>query len=250
MLVITDGRDDYLKQTLKSAAAELPWRHIVGLFVVDDKPGRTKDPKPISELDDVMGDRFFAIARPRIKKRGFGGAINAGWDLIRQHADRLDVTHVFHLEDDFTFNEPVDLLSMSFVLADNKAIQQVALQRQPIAANEVAAGGVIASWANGYVECQMSVPMTTFVDDDGADIAAFEIDGPLATWCEHDLFFTTNPSLYRLELTTEEWPAGAGSEAAFTARLKAMGLRFAYWGAKTDRPKVHHIGDHRAGTGY
>lgn len=242
LLIITDGRTEYLAQTLASAADNLPLSRFVSFVLVNDSGSSLADDHPLRIFRELLNKAEAADAdfewlyiAPKSGKRGFAGAIQAGWAAITG-ADRVKSldrgpTHVFHLEDDFTFNEPVDIDGMALVLEDDLHVAQVALQRQPVNDVEAAAGGVIAMWPDEYAEHE--------------DVAR------KLRWCEHDLFFTTNPSLYRATLpATHPWPSGARSEEAYTAQLRAAGYRFAFWGAKTDPPKVHHIGEHRTGTGY
>ena len=70
------------------------------------------------------------------------------------------------------------------------------------------------------------------------------------SFLEHDLFFTTNPSLYRRSLLDNQWPEGPQSEGRFTGWMRDLGYRFAYLGEGSDPPWVHHIGDERAGKDY
>jgi hypothetical protein len=62
-------------------------------------------------------------------RQGFGGAIRFAWELVRwlPGGDRF----VLHLEDDFVFRRPVDLMAMAHVLDDEPHLVQLALRRQP-----------------------------------------------------------------------------------------------------------------------
>jgi hypothetical protein len=191
-LLISDGRDEYLMQTLESATKMLPEfdQHI--------------------HIDD------------REHQLGFGGAIRAGWEQV-------ETDYVFHLEQDFTFNVPVDLDGMVALLERQPHLAQVALKRQPWNREERRAGGIVELHPHDFTE---------------------RTDGQ-ATWTEHRRFFTTNPSVYPSELLTFGWPDGDQSEGMFTHRLlRDPQLRFAFWGGKFDPPTVHHIGDVRSGNGY
>ena len=217
LLVITDGRGDCLGRTLASARTHLHGP-ITRRVMIDD----SADTAYGVHLDQVHGHSFEIIHHDR--RRGFGGAIASGWSTLAVEP------WVFHLEDDFTFNRHVDLNAMARVLAAHPNLVQLALRRQPVNDAEAAAGGVVEMWPDEYTEAT---------------------DGAGHHWLEHRLFFTTNPSLYRRSLTTAGWPTGEGSEQAFTDRVLANDqLRCAFWGRRTDRPWVHHHGDHRVGTGY
>lgn len=217
LLVMTDGRLDCIEQTIESARTNLDGE--VTYKVIHDD---TADDQHRDRLREMFPD-FEVIGQQR--RMGFGGAIQSAWGNIKARPERF----VFHLEDDFTFNEPIDTPAMAHVLDRNPDIVQMALRRQPWNPSELAAGGVIECAPEAYIECS---------------------DG-LSDWLEHRLFFTTNPSVYRRTLTDKGWPAGDHSEGVFTRQLlDGPGVRFGYWGRRTDAPKVHHIGEHRTGTGY
>jgi len=214
-MVITDGRE-CLFRTLKSARDYLPAfdRYVL----INDCP----DPGFGESVQMAWGE--FEIVPPRRERRGFGGAIQAGWDVISE----MDVDYVFHLEDDFVFNRDVDLDAMARLLTRSPSVAQVVLRRQAWGPREVEAGGVVEVWPDEYV------------DQDRWGLQ----------WLQHDLYFSTNPSLYRRELLGLGWPTGSNSEARFTEELVAAGRHFAFWGRRTDEPWVTHIGEERTGVGY
>jgi hypothetical protein len=159
-----------------------------------------------------------------IKKWGFGGAIRTAWNYIPD-----GIPYIFHLEDDFTFNWPLDVQAMTDVLERRPYLRQMALRRQPWSELEHEAGGVVECHPHEYTE------MT-----DGTN-----------HWLEHRLFFTTNPSIYPRHTINEGWSTGSGSEAAFTRQaLRDPAARFGYWGTRESEPWVTHIGNQRFGTGY
>lgn len=229
LLVITDGRRQYLERTLASAAENLvtsdgtdPIRRRV---MVDD----SGDQAYAQWLDESFG-RFHIVHTPG--RTGFGAAIQAGWDEVdadHPKTGRRGTGFVFHLEDDFTFNRPVQLDRLAALLDRRADIAQVALRRQPWNDAERRAGGIIEQHPDAYTETR-----------DGDD-----------AWLEHRQFWTTNPSLYRTSLIARGWPTGDHSEGHFGIGLcEDPELRFAYWGARSDGPWVEHIGAERAGTGY
>jgi hypothetical protein len=195
LLFISDGRTEY---------HELSWR---------------------SAMDNLPAfDEYVAVEDPDHSK-GFCGAIREGWD----HICGLDVDYVFHLELDFTFNEPVNFDEMVDLLERNVEVAQVSLKRQPVNEREREAGGIVEADPDDFVEAS----------------------DEYATWTEHRRYFTTNPSIYRASLCRLGWPQEAESEGKFTHRLlRDPLLRFAIWGGKHDPPKVQHIGEVRAGALY
>lgn len=214
---MTDGRTDCIQRTI--ASAETALGSDITHRVIHDDTGDT-------EHRDVlrgMFPEFEVIGQPA--RQGFGGAIRSAWRYVGQ----LPARFVFHLEDDFTFNEQIPLADMAKVLDRNPHLVQLALRRQPWNPAEMAAGGIIEQHPGEYHECS---------------------DG-VSTWLEHRRFFTTNPSLYRRTLCDIGWPEGDQSEGRFGIQICAdPDVRFGYWGPASSDPKVHHIGDHRNGTGY
>jgi len=124
LMVITDGRWDYLQRTLESAAVALdwPWHQKI---LVDDS----------GEEKGFCPDGFeFVKNTPR---RGLAGAIQSGWDALDK-----DIDYVFHLEDDFIFPDVVDIELMIEILEYEPELAQVALLRQPWSPEEQQAGGI------------------------------------------------------------------------------------------------------------
>jgi hypothetical protein len=220
LLVITDGRRDCITRTIPSALAQLegPITHRV---IYDD----SGDDGHRDWLEDTF-PTFEIVSHP-MGRQGFGGAIRAAW----AHCRHLDEDYIFHLEDDFTFNRPVPLDRLAAVLRDHPYLVQLALRRQPWNDVERAAGGIVESRRDEYTE---------HADEHGN------------VWLEHRCFFTTNPSLYRTELTRKQvWPKGLHSEGMFSQMLaRSPKVRFGYWGSFDSGEAVTHIGEHRVGTGY
>lgn len=187
--VLTDGRDELLARTLASAREHLAGQ-VDHLFVVDDS-GR-------------YGPR-----------KGLAGAVQTLWS----HALGVGADYLFHLEDDWRFNETPDLATMVNLLVDFPDLAQVVLQRQALTASEHAAGGVAAH--AHWEECV----------------------NPWAAWVQQDDIFSLNPCLVPRRILEMGWPAG--NEAGMTERLRGRYLS-AFWGRKDSAPQVHHLGDHRS----
>lgn len=210
LVVITDGRIDYLRRTLASAVEMLDadWD---ARIIVDD----SGDP-----------DHAAAIVRewPRwesihtIRRAGFAATVRAAW----QAAIDAGATHVWHQEDDFLINQPLRVDWLQQDLDANPRLAQIALKRQPVNAIEEAAGGFMEMWPADWRWQQ----------------------GGLV---EHVVTFTTNPCLIpahaiRCALASPE-PL---TEPEITRQLRAAGYRFAFLGALDDPPLVTHIGEHRS----
>lgn len=241
LLVMTDGRLDCLTQTLRSAAENLMHDGMVdNVFIHDD----SNDPDYRAMLVDwsIESTGWYVFGpKPGSGKSGFGGAIRAAWEVLRTQPHDF----VFHLEDDFTFNRPVDLRAMAGVLLTNPEIVQIALRRQPWNDLERAAGGVVEMHPEAYTD--------RHVWDNTSRMADGREDPRLHPILEHTQFWTTNPSLYRRSLLDiHHWPDGEHSEGVWSQHLRTThpDWRFAYWGQRDDGPWVHHIGTERVGTGY
>jgi hypothetical protein len=228
LIVITNGRDDYLKETI--ASFENMVDGDIGVRLLYDDTG---DQAHVRRMVERWGDRFHvAPSRESIRVRGFGGAIGYCWDWIRGwNVSSTDdpVTHVFHLEDDFTFNRPVNLDHLARILDRHRYLAQLALRRQPVNEHERTAGGVVECWPDEYVEVEHADHV----------------------WLEHRLFWTTNPSLYRASFCDIGWPVSSASEQIFTGLMRQdPAVRFGYWGARDSGEWVRHIGEQRTGKGY
>jgi glycosyltransferase involved in cell wall biosynthesis len=124
LMVITDGRWDYLQQTLQSAAECLDYPFSQRLLVDDS-----------GESVGFAPDGFDIIRN--LPRKGLAGAIQTGWDHLND-----DIDFVFHLEDDFVFPDEVDIELMVEILEYEPELAQVALLRQPWSPEERQAGGI------------------------------------------------------------------------------------------------------------
>lgn len=158
LMCITDGRWDYLQQTIASAEEMLDWPFHYKLLV-DDSGSATET------CPQFDGWRY--LKNP--ERRGLAGAIASGWEFIPPTTD-----YVFHLEDDFTFPAPVPIADMVQALEADSSLAQVALLRQPWSPEEQHAGSIYAMNRGVY-----STSKATGVE--------------LVT---HRRLFTFNPSLY------------------------------------------------------
>jgi glycosyltransferase involved in cell wall biosynthesis len=124
LLVITDGRWDYLQRTLQSAIECLNYPFAQRLLVDDSG-------EPLGFAPDG-----FDVIRNH-PRRGLAGAIQTGWDHLND-----DIEFIFHLEDDFIFPEPVDIAWMIEYLQADPSLAQIALHRQPWSPEEQQAGSI------------------------------------------------------------------------------------------------------------
>lgn len=206
LLIVTDGRGDYLARTWESAQANLKydWHEIV---VVDDSAsnGHSVAVSMLTRADHVLRHKT---------KRGGAAAIRTAWEYLRT----TDTDYIFHLEDDFIFPEPIAVADLVRALETNPTTLNVVLRRQPWGGE----GG------RGPLEGLAYVP---------------PVEGPPLV--HHTRGFWLNPCIYRRNLTEREWPEH-GHEHHFTTPLIAEGYDFAFYGTLDDPPRCHHIGEHRS----
>lgn len=224
LLVFTDGRGKCLKETLNSFQD-----NVVGEFkhkiIVNDCPD---DREFTAWVRDRYREDFKIVPPLANRRRGFDGAIRAGWAAVRE---LRDVEYVVHLEDDFKLLKTLDLSLVQKLLDKRKHIVQVALLRNPVAPQEIKAGAV---WKT-HPECYR-----------------WSYDADLdVRWYEQRLFFTTNPSMYRKSLVRQyDWPNSLHSEGIFTKQIfdENPDWYSAYLGSGEEW--VRHIGEQRKGTRY
>ena len=196
------------------------------LFITDGRPYAV--PTLLSAIQHLQlphGSEIICV-EDREHELGFNGAIREGWRRVLE----TDAEFVFHLEDDFVFTRPVPFALMLAALRDDPDLAQVALKRQAWNKREKAAGGLIEADPAGFTSEQSGYGFLT----------------------HHRKFFTTNPSLYPRWVVDRGWPEGPESEGRFGIELfkDDPEIRCAFWGKRFDAPRVHHIGDERAGVGY
>lgn len=206
-----------MEQTVASARQHLKWDFHQKIIIDDSLSAEYRD-WLTSEYTD-----FELHLNATTEKRGFGGAIRAGWASVS------NCDYVFHLEDDFIFNEDINIDDMITILEENPSLAQVALKRQPWNDEEHAAGGFMEQNLDAYEQ----------------------MESVRISWVKQSLFFTTNPSLYSTKLLEIGWPDVPRSEGIFSIEyLLPRGYEFGFLGRKEDPPKVTHIGTNRVGVGY
>ena len=220
LAVTTDGRQECLERTIASALEQL--QGLDGPRLIFDDSGDRAYQRWLRSTYQREG---FTVAYGR-ERVGQGKALARMWKHL---ADSMYRSHpwVFHLEDDFLFDRPVDLEQLRSVLEERPCLAQMALLRQPWFSGEVKAGGIIERDPDEYIR-----------------VSAGDVE-----WFEHRMWFTLNPCLYRRELCELERPTGYRHEWSFGRRLcEDPEVRFGLWGDGT--PWVTHIGEKRIGRGY
>jgi len=211
LVVITDGRYDYLHETLTSLNEKVDFKFDHRFIINDEGTDNSK-----AYLKAEYGEQYTIIHHPN--RSGLTQAVRYAWTAALE----AEVDYVFHLEEDFTFNEAVDVWCMKFILQQNPHLTQMLLKRQPWSAEEIAAGGYVDMDPDAYED-----------KEDG-----------IHTWCEHRKFFSLNHCLIPRRVYEQMWHDD--NERGFTAQLMADETnKSGIWGHKFDAPKVHHIGVRR-----
>lgn len=220
IIVLTNGRRECIARTIPSIREHLI---VVGDMVIVDDSG-SADYR--AWLAEQFPEALVTAVAPG--SAGYWRAMRVVWAIARgSGADAV----WFH-EDDFVLLDDVDVACLARVLDEQSHLTQIALLRQPWWPNEHDAGGLIeALEAHG----QMFTERT-----DGRH-----------WWIEHRACFTGNPTLIPARTFTHDWPEGAWSESRFGQLLFAdPDARSAYWGRRSDPPRVEHIGHQRVGSDY
>lgn len=198
VLLITDGRP-CLQQTLASAE-EFLFPYVDGPTVL---------------VSDTQ------------HKLGLSGAIKNGWQSLWSFRDashqRGSTPYIFHLEDDFTFREPVPVDDMAR-LCERENLTQVALRREAVPFDPP--GGFLNTpnyeERDGWIECVDNHPGFFYG-------------------------FTFNPCIYPFHAVDGfRNPAWQG-EAGLTSCLRKLGgLRLGLYGSLTDPPRCFHANTPRS----
>lgn len=233
LVLVTDGREGLLERTLDSFLHRVTPQPS-SVVCVDDSADRIYG----TYLEDLLPGAFpeGVVIASHPRRLGFCDAVATGWKYaagegligLEDDAFNNDFEYVYWLEDDFLHSRGVDLRELAFILDREPHVAQMALYRNPVNREEVAAGGYMNVFPEAYAR-----------RGDGA-----------TRWWETERCFTTNPSLFRRTLAAEHsWPTERFCEGLFGFQLREQrpGTTFGIWGDGTTW--VEHIGV-RAGKGY
>lgn len=135
LLVIGNGRLDYLRQAVDSLEVEADH-----YLMVDDSGDR----EVARTLDREYPD--FEIAH-HPTNLGMAAAVQRGWKM----ALAWDATHVLHWEEDFTQQKPLPITEAIGILDAQRDISQILFQRQPLTPAEHEAGSVVGAMGPVYL---------------------------------------------------------------------------------------------------
>ncbi len=218
-VLTTDGRRDCIEATIASAAKNLRGRF--GRKVIFTDWDR--------DYTEWLAARFPEWSvQSTGDKAGYAAAMHQAFMWL----DDVAPGRVLWLEDDFTFNAPVDVDLMGRVLDRNPQLAQLVLRRQPWNDSERAAGGIVEQHPDWYTDCR----------DDELGVE----------WLEQTAFFSNNPNLMQHWVLGTPYPHGDNAEGRFTFALRDdhPNACFGFWGDRHSGEAVTHIGDVRSGAAY
>lgn len=210
VLFFTDGRNDYLKQTLDSFFDKVKFPEKPYFILIDDNP-QDRDTKFLEGLKKKFKINKMILNGERL---GIFGAVQEAWRNVPK-----DCEFIYHQENDFTYNEEIDINILLKALS-NRHIFQICLLRQAWYENEIQKGGIYQANPGIFKEANYAnVNMVL-----------------------HRGFFSHNPCLYKSKFANPDF--ANYNEYTYMNWLKSQDSNgwCAYLGKLTDAPKVTHIG--------
>lgn len=216
MVMLTNGRLDYLAQTMDSVRERIKG-NVVSRTLIDDSGS-----EGVAEVLRSQYPDWQHVTHGT--NLGFADAMRAGRDWVAANGS---APYVLWLEDDFVFTRDILLDEMATVLEVQDIVSCVLL-RGPAYPLEYEAGGIIEEHPHSYIRAVHN-----------------------GVWyLKHSRFYSSNPHLARREsYTTFKWPHGRDSEHRFGRLIRQKRMSYAFLGDGT--PYMEHIGaDRRDGHGY
>lgn len=211
VLIFHDGRIEYLIETLKSFKDNIKFPSEPHKILICDTPGATES--DLSQIKKKYKINQIVINEERL---GIFGSVQKAWSLIPKNTE-----YVFHLENDFVFNEEIEIERLTKALSVNKHIFQIALLRQPWYKDEIRKGGIYKN-VGGFRNANIA----------GLDIVL------------HRHFFTHNPCIYPVRFAQQIPNYNEYTYVRHLRRQDPNGF-CAFLGTLTDNPKVTHIGEYK-----
>jgi GT2 family glycosyltransferase len=214
VIIINDGRNDYLEQSLKSFKENVvfPEGSKVYKILIDDWP-QERDEEAIKKIA-----KKYKIDKVVLNEENLGVNRNVKkvWNLVPE-----DVDYIWHQENDFTYLEKVSIETLMRVL-ENPTIIQCALLRQAWFEDELHFGTLMKTRPERWRSANVG----------GIDIVL------------HKDHFTFNPSLYKRKWLVDLEPFGEYDLRNYYM-AKHPGFYFSYLGTKEDKHRVLHIGERK-----
>ena len=191
LVVIGDGRYEYLEQTVRSIHQNVLHPITVRIMVNDEA-----NADYIQMIDKTYGDwRTIHTCRA-----GMAGAVQAGFAAALD----ADPDYVLWCEEDMLVTRRLPIRAAAEILDGHPHVAQILFQRQPLTPDEIAAGSVVG--AMNPTDCGAYSTQTHI----------FSLNTCLI-----------RPDVMRLGWPSG--PLGVGNETGFTARCLDAGYMFGVW---------------------
>lgn len=215
-VVITDGRGEFLKQTIDSMFNNVDGLHYPGVLVDD-----SGDPEYKRWLDAEYALSFKCLHHGA--RQGLAASIRDGWT---EAITDPDVEAIWHVEDDYVVPEKLDVRGLAALLRAVPDLAELTLKRGPYSSEEHTAGG--------YMEGHL---------DEYEDVTVLDV----AHYVKHDQLFFFQPSLIPRPVVTRAVYSGLPiTEPNLATLLVPQGYHFGVVGKIADPPRVEHIGTYRS----
>lgn len=212
VIIINDGRNDYLEKALKSFSENVifPEGSEVYKIMLDDWP-LDRDIKTLEELAKTYGIDKVIYNDTNL---GVNENVRKAWGIVPDDTD-----YIFHQENDFIYLERINIGDL-VAIVETPNIIQCALVRQPWFDDELKAGSLMNTRPERFKSANVS-------------------GTPIVVHKDH---FTFNPSLYKYKWLVDLFPFGEYELRHYFMALNP-GLYFSYYGSKEDSHRVLHIGE-------
>ena len=210
LLVIGDGRADYLEATCQSIARHAGW--VDHALMIDDSGDR------FHELHVDCNYPDYTIRHGG--RRGMAGAVQAGFDLVLS----TPATHVLWIEEDMMLTRDLPVRQATHTLDANPALAQMCFRREPWW------GSPDEQREHDQLAAICSLAPNWYTKD---------------TYTVHDYIFSLNPCVIPRRILEHGWDSD--NEAGMTAKLLTLGYLFGSWGTPdVHQSWAQHIGDARS----
>ena len=213
VIFFSTNRFEYLIPTLESFQENVSFEgHNVHKILIDDFPTERNDVE-FYNLKDNYGIDHLILNRINI---GLSYSIEKAWSRLPEDCD-----YIFHMEDDFVFNEKIKIDDLVQKFEKHKDLLfQITLKRQ--------------IW---YHEGD-------FIERIETGEVGKEYDGLIL----HQYYFNLNPSLYPYWVTQEKFNHRPHESLTIGSLVKKYpNMQSSLWGKRKDPSLVHHIGDYTHG---
>ena len=210
LVVVGDGREEYLRRTVKSITEHVRYP-ITSRIMVNDEAA----PDYMNRLETIYPE--FVIAHTN--RRGMAGAVQMGFDMARS----VDPEFVLWVEEDMELTATLPIARAAAVFRGRDNLAQMCFRREPVGGNEHEAlhGDQLAA-----------------ICGQSAFIARHD------EFTTHDFIFSLNPCLIPAKILDYGWDAD--NEAGMTRKLLELGYVFGSWGHPGDGQSwARHIGERR-----